>query len=228
MQEIFERLRHNSIVQRIVTGSILGLAFWLLFWILPVWLVMSLFLLILAIILIFEWPLLFHPRYLPFWLIMPFYPILPFVMLIILYQVSQFRFLLLLSWSLVATFDVGSFIVGVFCGRHKIAPTISPKKTWEGFFGGLLATIGVLFVYQWFFELTLQWQYVVIFSAIIAVLSLCGDLFESFLKRRAGIKDTGNFLPGHGGFLDRFDSLLFVVVFIYFFKETLLAWLAIS
>jgi len=109
--------------------------------------------------------------------------------------------------AVVSVADIGAYFAGRAFGRHKLAPSVSPGKTWEGVAGGLLAvacygvlwkifvgTVGVPFPG---FSLLLA----------MAALSVCGDLFESWLKRQAGLKDSGSFLPGHGGVLDRMDGM---------------------
>jgi phosphatidate cytidylyltransferase len=103
--------------------------------------------------------------------------------------------------------DTGGYAVGVFLGKHPMAPTVSPKKSWEGFGGSALSCAlcgGLLF------PLTLHatWWQGVVFGLAIVVASTVGDLSESLIKRDLGIKDMGNLLPGHGGVMDRFDSLL--------------------
>jgi phosphatidate cytidylyltransferase len=117
--------------------------------------------------------------------------------------------------------DTAAYFVGKGIGRHKFAPVISPKKTWEGAIGGLLATAGgaVLWI-----ELTAElapWTMsvgeAIGFGVLVSIAGQVGDLFESRFKRECGIKDSSNLIPGHGGFLDRVDSLLFVfpVAFAY-------------
>ncbi|MFC6088597.1 phosphatidate cytidylyltransferase [Saccharothrix lopnurensis] len=103
--------------------------------------------------------------------------------------------------------DTGGYVAGVLLGKHPMAPTISPKKSWEGFAGSMVAgmvggalTVGVLLDGQW-------WQGV-LFGAAIVVTATAGDLVESLIKRDLGIKDMGTLLPGHGGLMDRMDSLL--------------------
>lgn len=113
---------------------------------------------------------------------------------------------LLLAMSLVWVADIGAYFSGRRFGKHKLAPSISPGKTWEGVAGGMLgASIYVLIVYS-----------VIPFAALYAVLlavwcwvalAVLGDLFESLIKRQAGVKDSGSLLPGHGGLLDRIDAL---------------------
>lgn len=104
--------------------------------------------------------------------------------------------------------DTGGYAAGVFFGKHPMAPTVSPKKSWEGFAGSVLATaIGsaVLFV----LVLDLVWWQGLIFGAAVSTASVLGDLGESLLKRDLGVKDMSNLLPGHGGLMDRLDSILF-------------------
>lgn len=103
--------------------------------------------------------------------------------------------------------DVGGYAVGVFLGRHPMAPTVSPKKSWEGFTGSLLACAGIgTVLFHQFFDGPL-W-YGAVFGVAIAVTATLGDLCESMIKRDLGIKDMGNLLPGHGGIMERLDSLL--------------------
>jgi phosphatidate cytidylyltransferase len=113
--------------------------------------------------------------------------------------------------------DTAAYYVGRGLGRHKLAPNISPGKTWEGIVGGLVAA-GALAVlcHFWFFpELQLRWALPL--AAVMAIVGILGDLTESSLKRAAGAKDAANILPGHGGLLDRLDSLLFNAPLIYYF-----------
>ncbi len=103
--------------------------------------------------------------------------------------------------------DIGGYAVGVLAGRHPLAPTISPKKSWEGFAGSVLMcmAVGVACVH---FALEGRWWVGVILGAVTAVAATVGDLVESTLKRDLGIKDMSNILPGHGGMMDRLDSLV--------------------
>lgn len=116
---------------------------------------------------------------------------------------------LLLGWFvLLWTNDTAAYLFGRSFGRHKLAPSISPGKTWEGWAGGAVATLAVAFgllgVSQGVADLTAaQWAAL---GAVVSVFGPIGDLLESALKRHAGIKDSGTMLPGHGGVLDRFDS----------------------
>jgi phosphatidate cytidylyltransferase len=113
--------------------------------------------------------------------------------------------------------DTGAYYVGSAIGKHKLAPKISPGKTWEGVVGGVLAALALAAVaHFWFFrELPLKWALPL--AAVMATLGILGDLTESALKRGAGAKDAAKILPGHGGVLDRLDSLLFNAPLIYYF-----------
>lgn len=176
---------------------------------------------LLLIILSTEWPRIAGNRR-GFWLLTPIYPIMPFIILIALNQDSLCRPLLGLALLLAATHDTGSYIIGSIFGRHPIVPTISPGKTWEGFFGGLIITMIVFMGVILYLHIPLQWYIFLVLSCVISTIAFLGDLFESWLKRKAGIKDSGSLLPGHGGLLDRVDSILFVAVFLYLFKNFLI------
>jgi len=115
--------------------------------------------------------------------------------------------------------DAGAYYVGRALGKHKMAPKISPGKTWEGAAGGLAAGMLLAAVsHFWFFKnLPLKWALPL--GALMTVLGMIGDLTESALKRSVGAKDAANLLPGHGGMLDRLDSLLFNAPLIYYFAR---------
>lgn len=125
--------------------------------------------------------------------------------------------LFVLIWSS----DTFAYLTGKFFGKHKMAPKISPKKTWEGFAGGVVLTLILgFFVEQYFPELRGNWMIVGLLVSIFAPL---GDLVESQLKRSFAVKDSGNIIPGHGGVLDRLDSFIICapVVYLYFILEKL-------
>jgi len=115
--------------------------------------------------------------------------------------------------------DTGAYYTGRAIGKHKLAPTISPGKTWEGVVGGVVAALVLATAaHFWFFrELPLKWALPL--AAVMTVLGIFGDLTESALKRGAGAKDAAKILPGHGGALDRLDSLLFNAPLIYYFAH---------
>ena len=120
--------------------------------------------------------------------------------------------------------DAGAYVVGTACGKHKLCPEISPKKTVEGAVGGLVVTAVVFavygFAYQQFMksvhgiDFGVNYPALVLIMPIAAVISMVGDLSASLLKREYGIKDYGKLLPGHGGVVDRFDSVYFVLPYI--------------
>jgi phosphatidate cytidylyltransferase len=114
------------------------------------------------------------------------------------------RMLLLYLLVLIAAADVGAYFGGRTLGRHKLAPLVSPGKTWEGFATGMLAAAIAAVAGARLFGVALRaW---LALCVLVALVSVVGDLFESMLKRHAGLKDSGNLLPGHGGILDRIDS----------------------
>lgn len=105
--------------------------------------------------------------------------------------------------------DTFAYLVGKIMGKHKLTPRLSPGKTWEGLIGGIIfSAIGGWIMYR--FAETYDLWFWILLALITGVFGLMGDLFESGLKRKRNVKDTGGILPGHGGVLDRFDSLLFV------------------
>ena len=124
-------------------------------------------------------------------------------------------FLFILIWSS----DTFAYLVGKFFGKHKMAPKISPKKTWEGYAGGVVLTLVLsYFIEHYQPELRGNWMVV---GFLVAAFAPLGDLVESQLKRNFGVKDSGNIIPGHGGVLDRLDSFIICVpvVYLYFILE---------
>ena len=116
--------------------------------------------------------------------------------------------------------DVFAYLVGVTMGKHKMCPTISPKKSWEGFFGGLVGALCMGVAAAKILEMDIKmWCGLALVAAVSGVL---GDLLESMFKRKAGVKDSGNVIPGHGGVLDRFDALILATPFVCVY---LLVWL---
>ena len=147
------------------------------------------------------------------------YVALPVAMLNGIMSITAPRLLLGL-FIFIWLYDTGAYCVGMLLGRHRLFERISPKKSWEGVIGGVvLCVAGAYASYYWFDEFfqvpdLTTW---VGMSVVVAVFATFGDLVESLIKRTVGVKDSGNILPGHGGILDRIDSLLLVVpaVFIY-------------
>lgn len=130
------------------------------------------------------------------------------------YQPSTLLGILVLVWI----YDSAAYLIGSTFGRRKLFERISPNKTWEGSIGGLLVltALGFAFGYIPLFKSLSSMEWAVI-SWIIAYFSATGDLVQSLMKRSLKIKDSGNILPGHGGFLDRFDAFIFVIPFIAFY-----------
>lgn len=126
-----------------------------------------------------------------------------------------FYVVLVLCWSAVA--DMGAYFIGVFCGRHKMAPVVSPKKTWEGFIGGMLfsilAVLITCLIYKNLLDVNVNILSAVIITPLFVALGVLGDLTASLIKRKCDIKDFGNIIPGHGGIMDRFDSMLMIAPF---------------
>lgn len=113
--------------------------------------------------------------------------------------------------------DAAAYYGGRLFGRHKLAPTVSPGKTWEGAIAGMLASLLLAVAAHYWFFLALPLKFALPLAAVMNVVGVLGDLTESALKRSTGAKDTAQILPGHGGVLDRIDSLLFNAPVIYYF-----------
>jgi len=209
----------TAIIARITTAILLTILL-ILFFLHTSGLILSLLsILALLYIIIFEYTKLFDIKKPLFWIILPLYPILPFALIIYMCFYWKYRILLFFMIILTSCQDTGAWIAGSLFGKHKLAPSISPKKTWEGFFGGYLLTTIVLSIILWYQQSSISFLFIPLFSLAISILATVGDLFESTLKRKAGIKDTGIILPGHGGLMDRFDSLL-TVIFLFFFLKS--------
>jgi phosphatidate cytidylyltransferase len=114
--------------------------------------------------------------------------------------------------------DTGAYIVGSLFGKHRLFERISPKKSWEGFWGGLLFTLASSFLLARLAPAISLYHWIAI-SLIVVLFATWGDLIESLMKRTLQVKDSGNILPGHGGLLDRFDSLLLAVYGVLFYVQ---------
>lgn len=211
----------KDLITRVITGIVSGALF------LGVYLFSkNLFSLVLfgiaVFILIFEWPKLAkNNKFL--WFLTPLYPLFPIFCLIYLnHFYRQIDILLplypfIISWSA----DSGGYFAGNLWGKHKIWPAISPKKSWEGLLGGfalvMITNLLVLFNRPNFllFNFSLRWLCFVFYSVILTFATFSGDFFESYLKRKSGLKDTGSILPGHGGLIDRFDSVFFTAIIVF-------------
>jgi phosphatidate cytidylyltransferase len=115
--------------------------------------------------------------------------------------------------------DTGAFFVGRAWGKHALAPSISAGKTWEGAIGGLFFSIVVSLLIGIIFRLPFSYWQIALTGFIISIFAQLGDLVESLLKRNTGVKDAGKLIPGHGGLLDRVDSLIFTGVIVYYLVE---------
>jgi phosphatidate cytidylyltransferase len=124
------------------------------------------------------------------------------------------------DWVLLALFstfavDTAAYFVGRSLGRHKLAPSISPKKTWEGFVGGYAGGFAAVLALWALLDVDADLLPIVVLAAALPVAATAGDLLESWIKRRAGVKDASDLIPGHGGLLDRLDSLLLTFPLVY-------------
>lgn len=134
-----------------------------------------------------------------------------FVLALLGFDFPGWLFLVLIVSLVIAT-DTGAYFAGRAIGGPKIAPSISPSKTWAGLGGGIIASTVVLWIASGQLFHLKPWALVL--APILAVIAQIGDFFESWMKRRAGVKDSGSIIPGHGGLFDRFDGLLAVCFFI--------------
>lgn len=132
---------------------------------------------------------------------------------IISHENGIFYLLMLLNFSSVC--DMGAYFVGSTMGKHKLCPEISPKKTVEGAVGGILSSVIVTLILVLAFSFTDKLLITLILTVPFCILGMMGDLFASVIKRTAGIKDYGNLIPGHGGILDRFDSIIMIAPIFY-------------
>jgi phosphatidate cytidylyltransferase len=143
---------------------------------------------------------------------------IPFTMahLVLLYGLSQGPSWLLVLTAVTAGSDTGAYYSGRTFGRRKLCPTISPNKTVAGAVGGVVAGIAASSGMAWLIGLETSWLLLMVVTAVLVVLGIVGDLIESVLKRSVGVKDSGTLLGGHGGLLDRMDSLLLTGPVLYY------------
>ncbi|KAA0210020.1 MAG: phosphatidate cytidylyltransferase [Ignavibacteriaceae bacterium] len=144
------------------------------------------------------------------------YITLPFVLTFELINMYDFKPVLLI-FIMVWSCDTSAYFFGKKFGKHKVSD-ISPRKTWEGSIAGFVVSVIAALIYREFFPEWISFFDAIIIGVIGGIFSQIGDLFESMLKRYSGVKDSSELIPGHGGFLDRFDSFIFVAVpfFLYF------------
>jgi phosphatidate cytidylyltransferase len=114
--------------------------------------------------------------------------------------------------------DSGAYLIGSLMGRHRLFERISPKKSWEGFWGGFILALASSQVFAFYFPSISRYHWLGM-SAVIVVFATWGDLAESLMKRNLGVKDSGSLLPGHGGMLDRFDSILMAIPALYVYLK---------
>lgn len=218
----------NNVYKRMFTALLLCVCFYVSY------LVPLFFDIFLSIIIFFiafyEWPLLAKNKTF-MWLTFFIYPVFPFIRLFILNK-SLHREHMFLLFMLVGAFDTGSYIFGKLFGYRKLLPSVSPGKTWEGLAGGFISVIATHQVYLLVTGKSMygdSFYFSIGIVLYIAVTALVGDIFVSFLKRTVSVKDTGAILPGHGGFLDRFDGLFFTLLPWYLaLLLPIISWLVIS
>lgn len=236
----------SSLLLRLCTALVYGGALIYTFFYLPSVNFKLLLLVMLALILTLEYPKIAQ-RDGRWWYLVPVYPLLPMLCLIALNDSVTSRGLLIYLFVLMSLFDTGAYLVGRQWGRTKLSRW-SPQKTWEGVWGGVLFAGGGLWLLRPYLYtgttstaqsvvVTNDWLsqlasaefadifLFIIFTLSVSALAVTGDLFESWLKRQAGLKDTSALLPGHGGLLDRLDSVLFGAYFFYLFRGILTRWL---
>jgi len=160
------------------------------------------------------WPLFFS-------FMTPFYPALPCYFLFHLSWAYPFFFPIL--FLVITAHDTAAYMIGKKIGRHKCAPSISPHKSWEGAIAGFCVTMLCVKILYFFYRVEQSWLFIIFISFVISVMCVGGDLFESWIKRKIGIKDFGTLLPGHGGVLDRCDALLFMGTLTFIFRKWLIS-----
>jgi phosphatidate cytidylyltransferase len=133
---------------------------------------------------------------------------------VLFFRTGTFEFHRLLGFFFIMwTADTGAYLSGRFFGKHKLFERISPKKTWEGFIGGIILSVGVAFLNGYFYTQLKTEQWIVV-ALITSIFGTLGDLVESMFKRSIDVKDSGSLLPGHGGILDRFDGVFISTPFV--------------
>ena len=130
-----------------------------------------------------------------------------------IFNPSLILFMYILTW----TFDTFAYLIGKSIGKHKIMPSISPKKSWEGFAGGLAFTLLATYLVKDLFQFDYPNFNPYIFASFLPFSATLGDFLESHFKRQAGVKDSGNFIPGHGGMLDRMDAFMITIPALYIY-----------
>lgn len=136
--------------------------------------------------------------------------------LLMIRQLPEGNYWLLILTGITAGSDSGAYYTGRAFGKHKLSPLISPNKTIEGAVGGIITGVVVAILLALLFLQAVPWGFVIVSSLFLGVVGICGDLVESVIKRATGTKDSGTILGGHGGILDRADSILFAAPVLYY------------
>ncbi len=209
----------NNFYKRVITGLIFLLVFFGSFFFLP-----KLFLVLIQglipILILVELKSLFKDN---FRVPVIFYAFVPFILIGHMYKNIVFRPVVLLLFLTAFTFDSMCYVAGKIFGKRKICPQISPGKTVQGFLGGYISLIILFYLILIFTQKPVSVIFILFFAFICSIIGFAGDIFESWLKRKAGVKDSGNILPGHGGVLDRFDSVMFLAIIFYIFKTQIVS-----
>ncbi len=141
--------------------------------------------------------------------------------LILLRQMPDGRHLLFLLMGIAWSGDIGAYFIGMYFGKHKVIPAVSPGKSVEGYVAGIaFACITALALHYWLLS-DIKLVHIIILAVGLTIIGQIGDLAESLLKRGANVKDSGRLMPGHGGILDRCDSMIFITPALYYYVNTL-------
>ena len=156
---------------------------------------------------------------------MIFYVVFGFASVVLLRETIHGAYIYLLIFLSAWITDTGAYFTGVFFGKHKLIPDVSPKKTVEGAVGGVITCIVTFVVFGWIVgaisDLTPHYLRLALVGFVASIVSMVGDLIASLLKRKYGVKDYGKLFPGHGGVMDRFDSVLATAPFLYILADLL-------
>ncbi len=142
--------------------------------------------------------------------------------LILLRQMNDGKQIIFLLLGITWSGDIGAYLIGKRFGRHKVFPIISPQKSLEGFIAGIIFGVLATFILCYSFSLNISLMHIIIMGVILTIIGQIGDLAESLIKRGANVKDSGNLMPGHGGILDRCDSLIFITPALYYYLKYIL------
>jgi CDP-diglyceride synthetase len=209
-------------VQRTLTGFIGALIAVAIFFFLPASYFSFLLSLTIFYILFFEWPTINPHVSRILRILVPVCVLISWQWMLSMNADERLRPLLILLFVGACCFDIGAYFAGTFFGKHRIAPVMSPKKTWEGLAGGYITSCLGLLTAAAIFGWQASWSMLILIAVPLCITAFLGDLFESWLKRKAHLKDSGSLLPGHGGLFDRFDSILPTAVVIYIFRDALI------